>query len=170
MTERKTVIFPPLSNGNSSKPDTTAVASLTVILNKDIADAADGFVRHFFHFQSPVYEVGVKPYIAAEGHFGNKSKTLVKEIAISLGFDYFSANDKSSFNLIKKQFVSDKLGTKPIIFEVFTEADAQSEAWKIISNLIDGSLKEKVIYTLKDLKNSNIANFIKQKINYNKNL
>lgn len=124
----------------------------------------------FLHFQSPVYEVGVKPYIAAEGHFGNKSKTLVKEIAISLGFDYFSANDKSSFNLIKKQFVSDKLGTKPIIFEVFTEADAQSEAWKIISNLIDGSLKEKVIYTLKDLKNSNIANFIKQKINYNKNL
>ena len=118
----------------------------------------------FLHFQSPVYEVGVKPYIAAEGHFGNKSKTFVKEMAFSLGFDYFSANDKSSFNLIKEQFVSEKLGTKPMIFEVFTDADSQSKAWEELSNLADSSTEDIVRSVLKDLKRTPFANFIKKRI------
>lgn len=118
----------------------------------------------FLHFQSPVYEVGVKPYIAAEGHFGNKSKTFVKEMAFSLGFDYFSANDKSSFNLIKEQFVSEKLGTKPMIFEVFTNADSQSKAWEELSNLADSSTEDIVRSVLKDLKRTPFANFIKKRI------
>src|SRR5690606_14594693 len=36
-------------------------------------------------------------YIAAGGHFGNKSPVLVRHYAETLGFEYISASDKDGF-------------------------------------------------------------------------
>ena len=118
----------------------------------------------FLHFQSPTYKVGAKSYIAAEGHFGNKSHLLVKSIAESLGFMYISADDKSSFNIYKEIFVTPEIGTKPIIFEVFTDAENQSEAWKLISNLVDASFSDRLKKIGDEIKKSPIAKFVKKVI------
>ena len=73
-------------------------------------------------------------FFAADGHFGNKSDQLVKHYAEDLGFEYISAFNKEEF--------LDKIGTftkleskKPILFEVFTNEQDESDALKIIYNL-----------------------------------
>lgn len=144
--------------------DLNAIGNRHIGANIRILLINTGNGAEFLHFQSPKYEVGVTPYIAAEGHFGNKSQELVKSMTLSLGFDYYAANDKQSFEKIKDIFISKEIGTKPVIIEVFTSAKSQSDAWEIISNLIDGSFMEKMKNTLKKLKATDIANHIKRNI------
>lgn len=74
-------------------------------------------------------------YIAAAGHYGNKSISLIKHYAEDLGFVYMSANDKASFEAVYLQFVSGKQADAPIVFEVFTNNDDETEATKLILDL-----------------------------------
>ena len=68
-------------------------------------------------------------YIAAGGHFGNMSKSLVKNYAEDLGFDYITASNKDEFEAVYARFLSKEPSDKPMIFEIF--ADKANE----ISNL-----------------------------------
>ena len=68
-------------------------------------------------------------YIAAGGHFGNMSKSLVKNYAEDLGFEYITASNKDEFEAVYARFVSKGPAEKPMIFEIF--ADKANE----ISNL-----------------------------------
>ena len=58
-------------------------------------------------------------YFAADGHYGNQSKTLVKHYAEDLGFKYLTASNKKEFMENLTHFV-DKKSKRPILFEVFT--------------------------------------------------
>ena len=71
----------------------------------------------------PGYKFGESAdlYIAAGGHFGNKSKTLVKEFTENLGFEYLTASTKEEFEAVCSHFVDEKLTDKPMVFEVFPE-------------------------------------------------
>lgn len=73
-------------------------------------------------------------YIAADGHFGNKSDELVKHYAEDLGFEYLSAKNKEEFLKNLDEFIKVKT-SKPIIFEVFTTPEDESEAQELISKL-----------------------------------
>lgn len=73
-------------------------------------------------------------FFAADGHFGNKSKDLVKHYSEDLGFKYITASNKNEFNEHINEFVSEK-SDKPILFEIFTNQEEESEALKIINNL-----------------------------------
>ena len=75
----------------------------------------------------------VDPYVAAAGHFGNKSPYLVKHFAEDLSFDYLCASDKSSFNDVKDRFLSTD-SDKPILLEVFVKDSDESIALNIIQN------------------------------------
>lgn len=74
-------------------------------------------------------------YIAAGGHFGAKSRTLLKHYAEDLGFYYLTASNKIEFENIYKEFISPDLTDKPIILEVFTESHDDSNAFDIISKI-----------------------------------
>jgi len=75
------------------------------------------------------------PYMAAYGHFGKQSPTLVKGIAESLGFIYLTAKDKDSFlNNINTFLDTSKTAKCPIIFEIFTNTSNESEALELIQN------------------------------------
>ena len=88
-------------------------------------------------------------YIAAAGHFGNKSKDLVRHYAEDLGFDYISADCKESFLKYSALFMAPQITSRPILFEVFTESSDESLALEYILNYLDNS-----DYSLKqDLKN-----------------
>lgn len=73
-------------------------------------------------------------YFAADGHFGNKSKLLVKNYSENLGFKYISASDKKQFIENVGTFI-DKNIEQPIIFEIFTNPEDESNALIQINNL-----------------------------------
>ena len=74
-------------------------------------------------------------YIAAAGHYGNKSKSLIKHYAEDLGFKYLSADSKESFSAVYMDFITTEDVGLPIIFEVFTDNDDETEATRIITGL-----------------------------------
>jgi 2-succinyl-5-enolpyruvyl-6-hydroxy-3-cyclohexene-1-carboxylate synthase len=74
-------------------------------------------------------------FISAAGHFGGKSRLLVKHVAEDLGFKYFSAESKESFMEAVKEFVSDNRVNTSMIFECFTDFKEESDALEILSSL-----------------------------------
>ena len=73
-------------------------------------------------------------YIAAGGHYGNHSHTLVKNYAENLGFVYLSAESKSEFKQNCNSFLDSHVH-RSIIFEVFTNSDDESNALKKMRNI-----------------------------------
>ena len=94
-------------------------------------------------------------YIAAKGHYGNHSRQVVKAYAESLGFEYLTADSKDKFEKIYKVFISPELTDKPLLFEIFTNTDAESEAYRLITTLSMNSkmlLKGKQLLLNNDIK------------------
>jgi len=99
-------------------------------------------------------------FIAAGGHFGNKSQNLVKHFAQDLGFKYLTASSKEEFIKVLPEFIS-KQKEKSIIFECFTDKKEESNALKILNTIIpDNSLEGKV----KKVVPVSVKNFIKKVI------
>lgn len=93
-------------------------------------------------------------YIAAGGHYGNKSTKLVKYYAENLGFEYISATNKEEYLSQLDRFVSKEKSDKPMLFEVFTNNEDESKALKIISNTTFDSktkIKNTIIDTAKQV-------------------
>lgn len=117
----------------------------------------------FRNYGHPAAEFGedADPYMAAAGHFGNKSLDLVKHFANDLGFTYHSVDNKQEF-LDKLDFFLEPTITKPIIFEVFTQTEDEWEAYRLLRNIekskealfkqsVKGVLGDKGTQTLKKL-------------------
>ena len=79
-------------------------------------------------------------YLAAGGHFGNKSRDLVKNYVQSLGFEYLFADTKESFNSVIVQFMTKELTDKPLLLEVFTNSEDENDALFAISNIKKSTL------------------------------
>ena len=93
--------------------------------------------RNYAH-QGSVFGEQTDTYIAAAGHYGNKSPMLVKSMAEALGYEYMSASDKDEFTKVYERFVTPKLTDKPMIFEVFTNTEDESSALEIMRNYMQG--------------------------------
>lgn len=77
-------------------------------------------------------------YMAAAGHYGNKSRQLVKHFAEDLGYKYLSAANKESFNKSIQVFLDPKISERSIIFEVFTEMEDERDALDmLLSTVVD---------------------------------
>ena len=74
-------------------------------------------------------------FIAAAGHYGNKSRNLVKHYAEALGFKYLTADSKENFESVCDEFVATEVGDSPILFEVFTNNADETEATKLVLGL-----------------------------------
>lgn len=74
-------------------------------------------------------------FLAAVGHFGHKSPTLVKNYAENLGFEYLTASNKEEFNFVYERFLTPELTDKPMLFEIFTNSADEQKAYEILSNL-----------------------------------
>ncbi|EEN82799.1 thiamine pyrophosphate-binding protein [Porphyromonas endodontalis] len=74
-------------------------------------------------------------FMAARGHYGNKSPLLVKHFAEDLGFEYLSASSKEEFNEKYHAFVAPEIGNRPLLFEVFTDSQNESDALEQIANI-----------------------------------
>ena len=74
-------------------------------------------------------------YMAAAGHYGNKSPNLIKHYAEDLGFEYISATNKDEFLKALPNFTKSELSDKPMIFEVFTNHTDESDALKLMTSI-----------------------------------
>jgi 2-succinyl-5-enolpyruvyl-6-hydroxy-3-cyclohexene-1-carboxylate synthase len=74
-------------------------------------------------------------FVAAKGHFGYKS-SVVKNYVSALGFEYLSAKNKEDYIRNCDVFWSKEMRGKPVVFEVFTNSDEESEALKILYTLL----------------------------------
>ena len=72
--------------------------------------------------------------MAAGGHYGNKSRELVKHYAQDLGFTYLSADNKEEVLENIPRFLSQD-SDKSIVFEVFTDSNLESDAYKTIREI-----------------------------------
>ena len=75
-------------------------------------------------------------YISATGHYGHQSPFLVKHYAEDLGFDYLCAGTKDEFKEVYGTFVNPNMTDKPIIMEVFTNTQDESDALKTVNSLV----------------------------------
>lgn len=106
----------------------------------------NGCGAEFYNYNHPVSVLSEseKGIIAANGHYSNKSRDLVRLLAQSLGFKYMSANNKSEYLANLDEFVSNKQIEQSIIFEVFTKTDNESEALERV-NTIMGKMSIKTV-------------------------
>ena len=97
----------------------------------------NGNGTEFKNFMHPAYQLGqdADKYISAAGHFGKKSKQLIRHYAENLGFRYISASNKEEYLNKMTEFISTVKTDKSIVFEVFTDSKDESDALKIIYNL-----------------------------------
>ena len=88
--------------------------------------------------------------MAAEGHNGSKSSVLVKNYAQSLGFRYISASSKDELEKALPEFLDEKVGDAPILLEMFTNPEDESDALRILRNLrkSDETLKREKIKSI----------------------
>jgi 2-succinyl-5-enolpyruvyl-6-hydroxy-3-cyclohexene-1-carboxylate synthase len=102
-------------------------------------------------------------YIAATGHFGNQSRSLVKHIAQDLGFEYFSAANKQEFEAVYERFLVPEITERPMVFEVFTNSSDESDALQLMRN-IEEDLKGKIKKVVKGIVGRKGINIIKKVI------
>ena len=74
-------------------------------------------------------------FIAAKGHNGGRSESLVRDCAAALGFDYLSARNKTEFLDSAGVFFSPEPCDSPLLFEVFTEDKDESAALQAVNTL-----------------------------------
>lgn len=101
-----------------------------LLVNNGVGTEFRLYNHHASHFGEDGNE-----FVAAAGHYGNKSSTLIKNYAENLGFEYISANNKEEFEAVYQRFLEPAVTDKPMVFEVFTDSDDESKALKIMHRL-----------------------------------
>jgi len=99
----------------------------------------------------PCYAFGeeANAFMAAAGHYGNKSKNLVRHYAEDLGFKYLTASSKEEYNAVIDEFVNPEISSS-IIFEIFTDYTIEDEAYLQIRNIVTDN-KAALKMSLKEL-------------------
>lgn len=92
---------------------------------------------HLYNHPGSILKVDEEPYVAADGHYGNTSPDLVCHYAQDLGFEYMRATNKEEYLNNLERFVTPKKLDKPIVFEVFTEYQNESDALYQLLNLMN---------------------------------
>lgn len=85
-------------------------------------------------------------YIAAARHFANQSHTLIKNYAESLGFKYLCATNKKEFSAASELFVTSDRLEAPIVFEIFTTPENESNAIELLRNA-----EKSAVFTTKNI-------------------
>lgn len=119
--------------------------------------------RNYDHYAAQFGE-DADDFIAAAGHFGNKSKNLVKNYATDLGFEYLTASNKEEFEKQYEIFISSEKLNKPILFEVFTTNEDDSNALKAMSGIefYSESTSKSIKKAVKQFLGEDITNVIRK--------
>lgn len=123
----------------------------------------NGKGTEFRNYNHPAAQFGedADKYMAAAGHYGNKSLQLVRHYAEDLGYEYLQASGKEDYMSHLERFLTPELTKKPILFEVFTNNEDESDALKLLSTLIENSMV-KIKLDLKSMMPQPVKNLLKK--------
>lgn len=112
----------------------------------------NGIGTEFKNYWHPGAMFGARTndFIAAGGHYGNKSQNLVRHYAEDLGFEYMSASTKKEFTHAYEKFLGSSISDKSIVFEVFTDSNDESQALKSVRNILKGTFKHRAKAAVKE--------------------
>ncbi|MBR4324565.1 MAG: 2-succinyl-5-enolpyruvyl-6-hydroxy-3-cyclohexene-1-carboxylate synthase [Bacteroidales bacterium] len=104
----------------------------------------------------------ISKYLAAGGHYGQKSPNLVRHYAEDLGFEYLSAIGKDDFLAKYEHFVTPDTLEKPMIFEAFTDVEDENQAlWNMWNIEHDTSFKGEAKQFIKNIVGKNTIEKLK---------
>ncbi len=135
--------------------DMNAIGNRHIGKNLRILVINNGLGDEFRIYDNPTHFLGeeVRPYIAADGHFGVQSPELIKSYAESLGFKYLEAHDKNTFIQQMAEFVNAEM-KQSIIYEVMIKPEDDTDALDIVKHIIrkqdNTSLKKKIKSIIKE--------------------
>lgn len=120
--------------------DMNVVGNRHVSNNIRILLINNGKGNEFRNYAHPCYFLGeeAEDYVAAARHYGNKSDVLVKNYAENLGYEYLTANNKETFLSVVDRFIMPNITERPMLLEVFTDTQNESDALEQILNYLDG--------------------------------
>lgn len=97
----------------------------------------NGKGAEFRIYSHPAYAFGEEAdkFMAAAGHYGNKSPGLICHYVQDLGYEYLCAHNKEEFKNSLDRFVTPELTDKPMVFEVFTDSRDESDAIYAMNHL-----------------------------------
>lgn len=124
--------------------DMNALGNRSLGKNVRILLVNNGKGAEFRLFSHPANRFGdnADKFIAAGGHYAGKSPTLVKNYAQDLGFEYLCASNKEEFLQNCDRFLTPEITDRPMLFEAFVDAEAESEALKAITSITLSAKKE----------------------------
>ena len=117
--------------------DMNSIGNRDISSNVRILIINNGLGQEFKNYTCNAAKFGEETdvFIAARGHFGNQSETLIRDYACDLGFEYIRASDKNEFNANIERFLKSERSDKPMLFEVFTQTEDESRAHELITTL-----------------------------------
>lgn len=97
----------------------------------------NGKGNEFRNYNHPCFFLGKEAdlFVAAAGHYGNKSPQLIKNYATNLGYEYLTASNKQEFLSVINRFLTPQITEKPILMEIFTDTENESNALQQILNI-----------------------------------
>ncbi len=104
-------------------------------------------------------------FMAAGGHFGSKSRNLLRHFAEDLGFEYLKAENKEEYLANLDYYVDPNMHEKPILFEVFVDVEAEDIAYNMTKELIvspENKVKDIAKNVLGEKGYSNLKKIIKK--------
>lgn len=140
--------------------DMNSLGNRDVSANVRIMVVNNGLGQEFKNYSAGSSRFGEEtdPYIAARGHYGKQSHTLIKSYAEALGFKYLSASSKEEFKGVYKEFLNPVMADKPILFEVFTQTEDENHALELMTMI---SAKSKLMNKTKDVLQSDKLKSVK---------
>jgi len=122
----------------------------------------NGKGNEFRNYMHPCYFLGeeAEDYVAAARHYGNKSEVLVKHYAEDLGYEYLTANSKETFISVVERFLTPEITEHPMILEVFTETQDESNALEQISNYMREDKRPSLTSTAKTIVKSAVRDVL----------
>lgn len=118
--------------------DLNAIANHNILNNVRILLVNNGCGTEFKNYNHFAAQFGedANPYMAAMGHYGQKSPKLVRDYATDLGFEYLAASNKEEYLNAVERFVNPEKTDRPILLEAFTNYQDESDALKLINHLV----------------------------------
>lgn len=104
-------------------------------------------------------------FCSGKGHFGARSRNVVKHFVEDLGFEYIAADTKETFLGAVEYFTKSELTKKPIVFEIFTDPENENLSLKSIRNL-KCDKKNQVKNRIKDMLSDKQRQVIKNVVHF----
>lgn len=132
--------------------DMNAIGNRHVSNNIRLMVINNGRGTEFRNYNHPAACFGdqADAFMAAAGHYGNKSQDLVKGYAECLGFEYMAADSKKTYLENMRRFFSGEVLEHPVLFEVFTDSQDESDALRMLYSL-EATAGNKAKQVVKDI-------------------